>query len=593
VGAEVKVGICVERSLEMLVGILGILKAGGAYVPLDPNYPVERRRYMVKDAGLKLLLTQEELGAECAEAGIEVICIDGVGKDRERVGQESKANPVAVAGPGNLAYVIYTSGSTGRPKGVGITHSNCVGLLHWAEEVFDRDALSGVLASTSMCFDLSVFEFFVPLSCGGSVIVAENALSLPLLPAADEVTLVNTVPSVFAELLEVGGVPGSVRVVNLAGEALRRRLVEETHGLKSVEQVWNLYGPTEGTTYSTYVCMGREREEEKEPTIGVPIANTQVYVLDERMEPVAVGVVGELYIGGAGLARGYLNRPGLTGEKFVPNPFSGKRGGRLYRTGDRTRWLAEGKLEFVGRRDEQVKVRGYRIELGEIEAALLGMEEIAEAVVVVREDEPGERGLVGYVVGGEGKEADVNAIRKALQLKLPEYMVPAIVVLERMPLTVNGKIDRRALPAAEGTRGGSYEAPRTAEEEVLAGIWAQVLEVERVGIDDNFFELGGHSLLAMRVMSRIREAFQVEMPLRVLFEAPTVRGLAEQVEVARRAGQGLEVPRIERADRDERIPLSYAQQRLWFLDQLDPGSALYNVYVGYRMKGELDREALE
>ncbi|HZI74540.1 MAG TPA: non-ribosomal peptide synthetase, partial [Gemmatimonadales bacterium] len=336
-----------------------------------------------------------------------------------------------------------------------------------------------------------------------------------------------------------------LRQLLIGGEALSRIHVQR--GLERLGQVAiiNGYGPTEGTTFTC--CEHIERGEIEGRLwipIGVPIANTQVYVLDERMEPVAVGVVGELYIGGAGLARGYLNRPGLTGEKFVPNPFSGKRGGRLYRTGDRTRWLAEGKLEFVGRRDEQVKVRGYRIELGEIEAALLGMEEIAEAVVVVREDEPGERGLVGYVVGGEGKEADVNAIRRALKAKLPEYMVPAIVVLERMPLTVNGKIDRRALPAAEGTRGESYEAPQTPVQDVVASIWAKVLGVERVGIDDNFFELGGHSLLATRAMSRIREAFQVEMPLRVLFEAPTVRGLAEQVEVARRAGQGLEIPKI-------------------------------------------------
>jgi acyl carrier protein len=360
------------------------------------------------------------------------------------------------------------------------------------------------------------------------------------------------------------------------------------------QRLLHVYGPTENTTFTTWEEVEEVEEEATTVSIGVPITNTQVYVLDGRMGAVGVGVVGELYLGGAGLARGYLNRPKLTAEKFVPHPYSGKRGERLYRTGDRVRWQAEGKLEFVGRGDGQVKVRGHRIELGEIEAALLGMQEIGEAVVVVREDEPGDKRLVGYVVGREGEEPDVNGIRTALKVKLPEYMVPGlVVVLNEMPLTPNGKIDLRALPVAEATRGASYEAPRTPEEELVAGIWAHVLAVERVGIDENFFELGGHSLLATRVISRIREAFQMEIPLRALFEAPTVRGLAGRIEAARRAGQGLEIPKIVQAQRNEPLPLSYAQQRLWFLDQLDPGSPLYNVYAGYRMNGELDREALE
>jgi acyl carrier protein len=294
------------------------------------------------------------------------------------------------------------------------------------------------------------------------------------------------------------------------------------------------------------------------------------------------------------LARGYLNQARLTGEKFVPDPYGSKSGARLYRTGDRAKWTSQGKLEFLGRRDEQVKVRGYRIELGEIETALLGIAEIAEAVVVVREDVRGDKRLVAYVVGRGNEQLNTDRVRRALKAKLPEYMVPGLLaVLDAMPLTVNGKIDRRALPVAEPTRTGSYQAPRTAEEEVVAGIWAHVLEVERVGIDENFFELGGHSLLATRVMSRMREAFQTEIPLRVLFEAPNVRALAERIGAARQAGQGLEIPPILPVERSGGVPLSYAQQRLWFLDQLDPGSPLYNVYVGYRMKGELDLEALQ
>ena len=591
ISLESTVGICVERSLTMLVGILGILKAGGAYVPLDPNYPAERLTYMAKDARLKLVLTEELLTGRAGGHGIESVCID---RDWTRMAGCSSENPGVTAGVENLAYVIYTSGSTGQPKGVEITHGSCVALMQWSHAVFDRSSLAGVLASTSMCFDLSVFEFFVPLSCGGTVIVAENALTLTHLPAANQVTLINTVPSVFAELLSVGGVPATVRVVNLAGEPLRGQLVDKVLALGTVEQVWNLFGPTEDTTYSTYLRMGPDRDKEKEPTIGVPIANSQAYVLDERLEPVGVGIEGELYLGGAGLARGYLNRPGLTAQKFVPNPFRERGGLRLYRTGDRARWLADGQLVFLGRQDDQVKIRGFRIELGEIETVLLGIAEISEAIVIVREDLPGDKRLVGYVVGRGGETPDVNEIRMTLKAKMPEYMVPGLlVVLERMPLTANGKIDRRALPAAASRRAEIYEDPRTAEEEIVAGVWAQVLEVERVGMDENFFELGGHSLLATRVMSRIQSTLHVEMPLRAMFEHPTVRGFVEAVEATRRVGRGPAIPELAGRKQGEMIPLSHAQQRLWFLDQLDPGSALYNVYVGYRLQGQLDGDVLE
>jgi len=536
VGPEVLVGICVERSLETVVGLLGILKAGGAYVPLDPVYPEERLAFMLEDAQVPVLLTQQRLVEGLPEHEASVVCLD---MDCEAIAGESEDNLASGVIADNLAYVIYTSGSTGRPKGVAIAHRSTVALLHWAEEVFRAEDLAAVLASTSICFDLSVFELFVPLSRGGKVILTENALQLPNLPAAEEVTLINTVPSAITELLRAGGdLPASVRTVNLAGEVLRTQLVQRIYQQDTIQRVFDLYGPSEDTTYSTFAL----RSASGPYTIGRPIANTQVYLLDANLRPVPVGVPGELHIGGAGLARGYLNRPELTAESFIPNPFSYGSGARLCKTGDLARYLPDGNIEFLGRIDHQVKIRGFRIELGEIEAVLGQHPDVRETAVLAREDKPGDKRLVAYVVPRDVQVPAIIELRRFLKEKLPDYMVPsAFVPLDALPLTPNGKVDRRALPVPDMARPEqeeAYVAPRTPAQEVLAGIWAEVLKLEQVGIHDDFFDLGGHSLLATQVISRVRDTFQLRLSLRNFFDGPTVADLAEIIETVRWAAQG-------------------------------------------------------
>ncbi|MBZ5523304.1 MAG: amino acid adenylation domain-containing protein [Acidobacteriia bacterium] len=590
VGPEVRVAICLERNLEMVVALMGVLKAGGAYVPLDPAYPKDRLQFMVEDSQAAVLLTERRFAELLSNSQTQVICLE---EKQSEIAEASSAMVDSGVTPRNLAYVIYTSGSTGRPKGVAIVHQSANVLMHWAREVFSSEELAGVLASTSICFDLSVFELFVPLSWGGTVLVAGNALSLPQWMESGRVKLVNTVPSAIAELLRMKGVPPSVRAVSLAGEVLHRNLVEQIYEQVPVERVLNLYGPSEDTTYSTYVCLKRG-ESGRNVTIGHPVANTQAYVLEEAegYQPVPVGVVGELHLAGEGLARGYLNRPELTAEKFIPNPFSRVGGERLYRTGDRARWQADGQLEFLGRLDHQVKVRGFRIELGEIESALLEQTGIEQAVVVVRGTGADQR-LLAYVVSLD-KEIGIssNELRECLRARLPEYMVPAVIVqLQEMPRTPNGKLDRKALPEPEYAGSAEQVSPRNTEEEILSGIFAAVLKQERVGIEQNFFEIGGHSLLATQVISRVRNAFGVELPLRVLFEAPTVAGLAKQISQVRGAGQ-VTAPPLVRVGREGDLPLSFAQQRLWFLDQLQPGSAAYNLPAGIRLSGDLDHAGL-
>jgi amino acid adenylation domain-containing protein len=595
VGAEDRVGICVERSIDLVVGLLGILKAGGAYVPLDPNYPRERLDYMLKDAAVKTIVTQERLKAVFAERGRERICIDS---DWSWIAWESGQNPERRALVENLAYVIYTSGSTGKPKGVAITHRSAVTLVRWAGEVFSEEELNGVLASTSICFDLSVFELMAPLCWGGKVVLAEDALSWPELSVASEVRLINTVPSAMRELVRRSGMPESVGTVNLAGEVLRNDLAQRIYERVSAGRVLNLYGPTEDTTYSTWTVVSNGAKEE--PTIGRPIANTEVYILDQEMRPAPIGVEGEIYISGDGLARCYLNRPEMTAEKFLPNPFGKGSGERLYCTGDVGRRVEDGNVEFQGRSDRQVKVRGYRIELGEIERALEQDERVREAVVVVREDDHGDKRLVAYVVADGEREEETGRLRKYLKERLPDYMAPsAIIFLEKMPLTPNGKVDRKALPRPGrewGESEAAYVAPRTPVEEMLAGIFEDVLKLDRVGIRDNFFEIGGHSLLATRVTSRVRNALEVEIGVRSVFEEATVEGLARRIENAIRAGEKAPPPLV-RAPRNGRVavrlPLSFAQQRLWFLDQLEPGRAIYNLSVAVNLEGNLNLGALE
>ncbi len=615
VGPEVLVGICLERSVEMVVALLATLKAGGAYVPLDPAYPKERLEFILEDTQAQVLLTQERLveGLGIADCGLRiadlkseiprsilnpqsairnpmVVCLDtGWGA----IAEENDENPVSGVRADNLAYVIYTSGSTGRPKGVAIEHRNAGALIHWAREVFTQEELAGVLASTSICFDLSVFELFVTLSWGGKIVLTENVLQLSGLPAADEVTLVNTVPSVMAELVRMRGVPASVCTINLAGEPLQTRLVKEIYQQETIKQVFDLYGPSEDTTYSTFAL----RSATGRATIGRPIANTQIYLLDYNLRPVPVGVTGEVYIGGDGLARCYLKRPDLTAEKWIPNPFGNQPGARLYKTGDLARYLPDGNIEFLGRIDHQVKIRGFRIELAEIEAVLTQHPAVREAAVLAREYITGDKGLVGYVVFDPDNKPSIGELKSYLQQKLPEYMVPPIfVVLDALPLTPNRKVDRRALPLPERKSpdlAGAYVAPRTHIEEMLVGIWAEVLGDTQVGIHDSFFDLGGHSLLATRVISRVREAYQVDLPLRHLFEALTVAGLAERIETAMRAEPGLSAPPIKPVSRDGNLPLSFAQQRLWFIDQMEPGNPSYNMPIAVRLTGALNVVALE
>jgi len=533
VGPEVLVGLCLERSVEMVVGLLGILKAGAAYVPLDPSYPSKRLAFMLEDTGARVVLTQESLLGSLPAGDFRRVRLDA---DWGEIARESAEKLERRANSQNLAYVIYTSGSTGRPKGVAIEHRSTVALLAWAREAFSDDELGGVLASTSICFDLSVFELFAPLAWGGKVILAQNALELAQLPAAGEVKLVNTVPSAIGHWLRMGELPESVETVNLAGEPLAAALVREILRRGRVRRVLDLYGPTEDTTYST--CA--RRSAEGPATIGRPISNKRVYILDAHLGPVPVGVAGDLYVAGAGLARGYLNRPELTAQRFPADPF--RAGQRMYQTGDRARFLADGSIQFLGRLDDQVKIRGYRIEIGEIEETLAEHPGIRACAAMARQDERGGKRLVAYIVPRDGEAPTVTQLRDYLKENLPDYMVPSVFLfLQSLPLTPNGKVDRQALPAPEQTRPeleNLLVPPRNPVEETVTRIWCQVLGLEKVGIHDNFFELGGHSLLATRVFARLQKAFPIAPPLRTLFEKPTVAELSTAIEDLRQAGSG-------------------------------------------------------
>jgi len=588
-GPEVRVGICVERSAELVVGLLGILKAGAAYVPLDPAYPRERISATLRDARAPLRVAQERFRPLLDGHPGTTVWLD---TDREEIARGSTGRPAYGAGSENAAYLIYTSGSTGRPKGVVIEHRNALALLEWCREVWPAEACAGVLGSTSVCFDMSVFEVFHTLGVGGTLVMAENALALPYLPARERVTLVNTVPSAATELLRSGGIPASVRAVNLGGEALKNSLAQGLYALPHVETVWNLYGPTEDTTYSTFHAVVRGAESE--PTVGRAVPGTRIHLLDPELAPVPAGEAGEVYLAGDGLTRGYLDRPELTAARFLPDALGSAPGARMYRVGDLGRLLPNGELEYLGRVDHQVKIRGFRVELGEVESGLRTCPGVRDAVVVAREDGSGDRRLIAYVVGGEGSSAPAAAeMREYLRERLPEYMVPAAwVTLDAFPLLPNGKLDRGALPEPEITSGdgSGYVAPRTEVEERLAAIWAEVLGAERLGIHDSFFELGGHSLRAAQVVTRVRAAFGVDLPMTALFDAPTIAGLAERVG----AGEASpELPPLVPVSRDRALPLSLSQEAIWFFQKLAPGMQSYNFQAAIRFRGTLDAEALE
>ncbi|MFL5537595.1 MAG: amino acid adenylation domain-containing protein, partial [Longimicrobiaceae bacterium] len=583
IGPEARVGVCLERGPEMVACLLAVLKAGGAYVPLDPGYPAERLAFTLADAGVAALLTQESLrGLLPVPAGAGVVSVDAAAPE---IAAEPAGDPRAGAAPRNLAYLIYTSGSTGTPKGVAIEHQSVAAMLAWAWEVYTPGELGGMLASTSICFDMSVFEIFAPLTRGGRVIVVENALALPASAAAGEVRLLDTVPSAAAALLAGAGLPAGVKTVNLGGEPLSTQLVDALYAA-GVERVYDLYGPSEDTTFSTVAL----RRPGAPPSIGRPLSNTRGYVLDAAMRPVPVGVPGELYLAGRGVTRGYLGRPAATAERYLPDPFGTEPGARAYRTGDRVRRRDDGTLEYLGRLDHQVKVRGFRVEPGEIEARLAAHPAVREAVVVALNDGAGGARLAAWYTADAPVEA--GALRAHLAEALPEYMVPAALVwMAEFPVTPNGKLDRRALPAPDAdafaaTRGD--EPPLGETEEALAAIWSELLEVERVCRRDDFFALGGHSLLAVRVVSRVRQALGMETTVGDVFERPVLADFARGLAAAHRA----ELPPITPAERGADLPLSFAQQRLWFINRMEGTGSAYHLPTRMRLRGELDRDAL-
>ncbi|HEX8432346.1 MAG TPA: amino acid adenylation domain-containing protein, partial [Longimicrobium sp.] len=583
VGADARVAVLLPRGIELVVAELGLLKAGAAYVPIDPTFPAERIAFMVADSGSAVVLTRA--GDEVQDLPVERIDVDAI-----PAGDESNLG-LAVGGE-SLAYVMYTSGSTGEPKGVMVPH-RAITRLVLNNGYADFNAEDGVAFAANPAFDATTMEVWGPLLNGGRIVVISQDVLLD--------------PARFGRALRERGVSvlwltvgifnqyadelrkefGALRHLIVGGDALDPRVIAGVLASNPPQHLTNGYGPTETTTFAITHHIERVEDGARSIPLGRPVANTRIYILDTRGEPVPVGVAGEIHIAGLGVARGYLNRPELTAERFVADPFSSEAGARMYRTGDLGRWLADGTIEFLGRTDHQVKVRGYRIELGEIEARLADNPEVGETVVLAREDAPGAKRLVAYYTGA----AEADALHKQLSASLPEYMVPAAYVrLDRLPLTPNGKVDRKALPAPEGdafaTRG--YEAPLGDSERAVAEIWSEVLGVERVGRWDHFFELGGHSLLAVRLISRVRQALGVEVALGDLFARPVLADFASGL----RAMPAANLPAIEPAERAKALPLSFAQQRLWFLDQLGGGGRAYHIPVRLRLRGELDRDAL-
>ncbi|MEH2067463.1 MAG: amino acid adenylation domain-containing protein [Nostoc sp.] len=604
---EVLVGICLERSVEAIVGLLAILKAGGAYLPLDPSLPQERLSFMLEDAQVSILLTHSSLtkvGWQDIENEFSLVCLN---QDKQTIAQHSQENPISCVTSDNLAYVIYTSGSTGKPKGVLIEHRGLCNLAQAQIQTFNLNQSNRILQFASLSFDASIFEIVMALQTGATLYLANKESLLPgqaliQLLQQQAITHVTLPPAVLA-VLALAEIP-TLQTIISAGEFCSHEIVKRWW-LPS-RRFFNAYGPTEATIWSTVVEIN---DPTSETSIGCPIANTQIYILDEHLQLVPIGIIGELYIGGDGLARGYLNRPELTAEKFIPNPFqrgrgqrAGEAGGkgeedqsfnseRLYKTGDLARYLPNGNIEFLGRINDQVKIRGFRIELGEIEAVLSQYLAVQEAVVIVREDTPGDKRLVAYIVASQ--QLTTNELHSFLKEKLPDYMLPsAFVMLEFLPLTPNKKVDRRALPAPETHKSpevGSLQ-PRTPTEEVLVNIWTDLLGIE-ADIHDDFFDIGGHSLLAIQLLSRVQSIFQVELPLPSLFDEPTIAALARNIE-SRHAQFPQLPPLVPRPD-GCKLPLSFAQQRLWFLNQLDPESPLYNMHAAVRLTGSLNHIVLQ
>ncbi len=610
VGPEVLVGVCVERSLLMVIAILAILKAGGAYIPLDPSYPPQRLALMLEDAQPLVLLTQAQLVAELPPHTAKVILIDTNYFSNIPVkSQQTQNNPISGTKPENLAYVIYTSGSTGRAKGVAIQHSSLVNAYFaWEETYHLRTDVTCHLQMASFSFDVFSGDLIRAVCSGGKLVLCPRDLLLSPqdlynLMIEEKVDCAEFVPAVLRNLMqyleESQQQLDFMRLLICGSDVWYTKEYQKFQNFcGSHTRLINSFGLTEATIDSSWFeTTTQELVNDQLVSIGHPFANTELYIFDSNLQPVPIGVPGELYIGGASLARGYLHRPDLNCEKFIPHPYSNESGVRLYKTGDLARYLPSGDIEYIGRIDHQVKIRGFRIELGEIEAVISQHPAISASVVTVREDDTANKTLVAYITLHPDQTLTIAELRRFLEAKLPNYMLPtAFVILEALPLTPNGKIDRRALPTPDPTQlisESNIVAPSTPVEEMLAGIWAEVLGIKKVSIHDNFFELGGHSLLATRVISQLRQVFKVELPLRCLFNQPTVAGLAKEIEKATKADLGLEIPPIKPISRTADLPLSFAQQRLWFLAQLEPDSPFYNIIDAVHLQGQLNLAALE
>jgi amino acid adenylation domain-containing protein/non-ribosomal peptide synthase protein (TIGR01720 family) len=606
VRAEQLVGVYLGRSVQTIVAVLAIVKAGGAYVPIEPDYPQDRVSYMLSDAGIRIVVSEGAVAGRLSDWGGDVVRID---EDWTSISLESNENPSAVTDVENVAYVIYTSGTTGKPKGTLVTHANVLRLFRETEAWYGFNERDVWTLFHSYAFDFSVWEMWGALLYGGKLIIVPYLVSRT--PEAfygllerEQVTVLNQTPSAFWQLQQVAlatGKPTDLRLrsVIFGGEALAVHRLKEWHEWHNGggPRMMNMYGITETTVHVTYRELSVADVAAGGSPVGCALPDLELYVLDEEMRPAPTGVAGELYVGGRGLSRGYLNHPDLTAARFVPHPYSKQAGARLYRSGDKAKRLASGEVEYLGRVDQQVKIRGFRIELGEIEMVLRRHPSVREAAVLLDERASGDRRLIAYVVCDGDDAISAVDLRRHSAGQLPQYMVPAnIVKVSHLPLTGNGKLDRKKLATleriADSARPVTLTNVRTPVEEVVAETMLEVLGVERIGVDDNFFELGGHSLLATQVMGRLQEAFKVELPLRLLFETPNVAGLARHIEMAIREGKGLRVPPIERVSREAPLPLSFAQQRLWFLDQLEPGNPVYNIPTGVRIKGDMNVSAL-
>ncbi|SEK72199.1 nonribosomal peptide synthetase DhbF [Variovorax sp. YR750] len=594
-GPERTVALAIPRSFELMVALLATLKTGAAYLPVDPDFPQDRIAFMLDDAQPACLVTTAAL-AESLQVSAPTLLLD-VGQTFADLANCDDADHAVAIDPSHPAYVIYTSGSTGRPKGAVVSHRAIVNRLQWMQDRYGLGAGDRVLQKTPSSFDVSVWEFFWPLIDGATLVLAKpgghkDAAYLAKLIVDEGITTIHFVPSMLEVFLlePTASACTSLRRVICSGEALSPALQSQFQQLLPCE-LHNLYGPTEAAVDVTSWECPRTAEGEtalKSVPIGKPIWNTQMHVLDSGLQPVPPGTTGELYIAGTGLARGYLSRPLLSAERFIANPHGGP-GSRMYRTGDLARWRDDGSLDFLGRADQQVKIRGLRIEPGEIESVLLRHPQVAQAAVVAREDVPGEKRLVAYVVAADAADPQAAELRTHLAQSLPEYMVPsAFVSVPALPLGPSGKLDRKALPAPELQAATPYVAPRTHTEKILAGLWAETLHLPRVGIDDNFFELGGHSLMIVQLISMIRQQFMIDLPLDTLFQVSTIAGLAELLDQASQAGPSL-VP----MPRPARIPLSFAQRRLWLMNQLENANPAYNMPLALRLSGVLDRAALQ